>query len=145
MNIDGGLYGPHLEAPITVPYLMLYSELNTGGNDLAQEAAEAGFREMTVPGAKHLDFHDAALVLPILRWAGQLGKVSGAEVTAEEPSDPAVPRSDSPARSEADHLTAPFLRVRPRRGRTSGRPLRGPLVFHVPGSTPSAKRCSSAM
>jgi hypothetical protein len=82
VNIDGGLYGPHLEAPITVPYLMLYSELNTGGNDLAQKAAKAGFREVAVPGAKHLDFHDAALVLPILKWAGQLGKISGAEVTA---------------------------------------------------------------
>jgi hypothetical protein len=37
---------------------------------------------VAVPGAKHLDFHDAALVLPILRWFGQLGKVSGAEITA---------------------------------------------------------------
>ena len=37
-----------------------------------------------MPGAKHLDFHDATLVLPILRWLGQLGKVSGSEVTASE-------------------------------------------------------------
>ena len=26
VNMDGGLYGPHLEAPITVPYLMVYSD-----------------------------------------------------------------------------------------------------------------------
>jgi dienelactone hydrolase len=82
VNIDGGLYGPHLEAPITVPYLMISSELNAGGNDLAQETAQAPFHEVAVPGAKHLDFHDAALVLPILRWFGQLGKVSGSEVAA---------------------------------------------------------------
>lgn len=61
---------------------MVYSELNSGGNDLAQETTQAPFREVAVPGAKHLDFHDATLVLPILRWLGQLGKVSGSEVTA---------------------------------------------------------------
>jgi dienelactone hydrolase len=82
VNIDGGLYGPNLEAPIAVPYLMVYSELNAGGNDLALKTTHAPIREVTVPGAKHLDFHDAAVVLPILRWIGQLGKVSAAEVTA---------------------------------------------------------------
>ncbi len=85
---------------------MVYSELNSGGNDLAQETTQAPFREVAVPGAKHLDFHDATLVLPILRWLGQLGKVSGSEVTAlEEPRSSAVPGHDRPVRSEATRLT----------------------------------------
>lgn len=80
-NLDGGLYGSHTEEPITVPYLMLYSELNSGGNDHARNAATAEFDELTVAGAKHLDFHDATTVLPLLRWLGQLGHVPPAEVT----------------------------------------------------------------
>jgi dienelactone hydrolase len=81
VNIDGGLYGEHLQEPITVPYLMIYSELNSGGNDLARDTAQAEFHEATMPGTKHLDFHDASIVLPIMRWIGQLGSVSGTEVT----------------------------------------------------------------
>jgi dienelactone hydrolase len=81
VNIDGGLYGEHLQEPITVPYLMIYSELNTGGNDIARDSAQAEFHEATMPGTKHLDFHDASIVLPIMRWIGQLGSVSGTEVT----------------------------------------------------------------
>jgi dienelactone hydrolase len=81
VNLDGGMYGRHTRDPIGVPYLMVYSEPNAGGNDFARDAAEAAFREVTVPGAKHMDFHDAAVVLPILRWFGLLGRVSGAEVT----------------------------------------------------------------
>jgi dienelactone hydrolase len=82
VNIDGGLYGEHFQEPITVPYLMIYSELNSGGNDLARDTAQAEFHEATMPGTKHLDFHDAAIVLPIMRWMHQLGPVSGTEVTA---------------------------------------------------------------
>jgi hypothetical protein len=74
VNIDGGLYGSHLDTPVTVPCLMLYSELNAGGDDLARQAAQATFQEVVVPGAKHLDFHDVAVVLPILRC--QLGEVT---------------------------------------------------------------------
>jgi dienelactone hydrolase len=81
VNIDGGLYGEHFQEPITVPYLMIYSELNSGGNDLARDTAQAEFHEATMPGTKHLDFHDASIVLPIMRWIGQLGSVSGTEVT----------------------------------------------------------------
>ena len=80
-NLDGGLFGPHTDEPITVPYLMLYSELTSGGNDLARNAATAEFAETTVTGAKHLDFHDATIVLPLLRWLGQLGRVPPAEMT----------------------------------------------------------------
>jgi dienelactone hydrolase len=80
-NLDGGLYGPNTDEPITVPYLMLYSELTSGGNDLAKNAATAEFAEMTVAGAKHLDFHDATIVLPLLRWLGQLGRIPPAEMT----------------------------------------------------------------
>jgi len=82
VNIDGGLYGEHLQEPITVPYLMIYSELNSGGNDLARDTAQTEFQEATMPGTKHLDFHDASIVLPIMRWMHQLGPVSGTEVTA---------------------------------------------------------------
>lgn len=77
INIDGGLYGERLDDSFSVPYLMIYSELNAGSNDVARDTARAEFHEVTAPGAQHLDFHDATVVLPILRWSGQLGNVSG--------------------------------------------------------------------
>lgn len=80
INIDGGLYGERLHDSFSVPYLMIYSELNAGSNDLARDTAQAEFHEVTAPGAKHLDFHDATVVLPILKWSGQLGSVSGIRV-----------------------------------------------------------------
>ncbi|MFY1671312.1 acetylhydrolase [Plantactinospora sp. WMMB334] len=82
VNIDGELYGELLQEPLTSPYLMIYSELNSGGNDIARQAAQATFHEVTAFGAKHLDFHDASVVLPLLRWLGQLGSGSGAQITA---------------------------------------------------------------
>ncbi|WP_027661418.1 alpha/beta hydrolase [Salinispora fenicalii] len=80
INIDGGLYSERPHDPLSVPYLMIYSELNSGSNDFARDIAQAEFHEMTVPGAKHLDFHDATVVLPILRWLGHLGDASGIEI-----------------------------------------------------------------
>ncbi len=77
INIDGGLYSERPHDPLSVPYLMIYSELNSGSNDFARDTAQAEFHEMTAPGTKHLDFHDATVVLPILRWLGHLGDASG--------------------------------------------------------------------
>jgi len=77
INIDGGLYGERSYDSLSVPYLMIYSELNTGSNDFARDTAQAEFHEISAPGAKHLDFHDATIVLPILKWLGQLGDASG--------------------------------------------------------------------
>ncbi len=75
-NLDGGLYGVPPDRSIHVPYLMLYSEPNEGGNDLLLEVATSGFlREVTVAGTKHMDFHDAKVVLPILGHFGALGKI----------------------------------------------------------------------
>jgi dienelactone hydrolase len=82
VNIDGGLYGDRVLEPIRVPYLMLCSEMNAGGNDAAREAAQVSFEEVPVPGARHLDFHDAAVVLPGLRWLGVLGRTGKSRVNA---------------------------------------------------------------
>jgi dienelactone hydrolase len=82
VNMDGGLYGDHVLDPIRVPYLMLYSEMNTGGNDAARDAALVSFEEVPVPGARHMDFHDAVVVLPGLRWLGALGRIGERRVTA---------------------------------------------------------------
>ncbi|MEZ4622994.1 MAG: hypothetical protein R2867_46885 [Caldilineaceae bacterium] len=80
VNMDGGLYGMHIEDPICVPYLMLYSAQNEGGNDLLLNNASINVVEQTIPKSKHLDFHDAVMILPILRWMGMLGRVRPHEV-----------------------------------------------------------------
>ncbi len=83
-NMDGGIYGDHILDPVKVPYLMLYSEHNLGGNDFLKTSSLAAFEEHWVAGANHANFHDASIVLPVLRWFGVLGKVSGAEVNRQK-------------------------------------------------------------
>lgn len=81
VNLDGGIFGTNIQASVTIPYLMLYSELNEGGNDFLKEASGQTYEEHTIEGAMHLDFHDATFVLPALRWFKLLGHVGGEEMT----------------------------------------------------------------
>lgn len=84
VNLDGGIVGTNIQASVTVPYLMLYSERNEGGNDFLKEVSGETYEEHTIEGALHLDFHDATFVLPALRWFGLLGKIGGVEMTHQK-------------------------------------------------------------
>lgn len=84
VNLDGGIFGTNIQAPVTIPYLMLYSELNEGGNDFLKEASGQTYEEHTIKGAMHLDFHDATFTLPALRWFRLLGQIGGEEMTHQK-------------------------------------------------------------
>lgn len=84
VNLDGGIFGTNIQAPVTIPYLMLYSELNEGGNDFIKDASGQTYEEHTFKGAMHLDFHDATFTLPALRWFGLLGQIGGEEMTHQK-------------------------------------------------------------
>jgi hypothetical protein len=73
-NLDGGLYGAD-DGPGQRPYLMIYSEANAGSNDASKRAGL--WREQVLERARHLDLHDAAIILPALKWLGMLGPGSG--------------------------------------------------------------------
>ena len=47
------------------------------GTNFYDGLAAQGFNEQVLPGAKHLDLHDATVVFPLLRWFGALGGGSG--------------------------------------------------------------------
>ena len=84
VNLDGGIYGEHLETPIESRYLMLYSEENFGAYDLALIAGlGAELVRHALPGTKHLNFHDVAALYPVLRWFGAIGSANPVEVTEE--------------------------------------------------------------
>ena len=75
VNLDGGLYGSRIGAPIPQPYLMMYSSASEGINDtLLPEAA----RRVTPPGSKHLNYHDISALMPVLRLTGATGKTDAA-------------------------------------------------------------------
>lgn len=74
VNLDGGMYGLHREEPITVPYLMLYSQDNDGCNELFFKNSEKKVIQETLPDTRHLNFHDIAMLLPFLRWFRITGK-----------------------------------------------------------------------
>lgn len=70
VNLDGGLYGSSSARGLTVPYLMLYSSISDGSNDdLLPAHADRG----SAAGTRHLDFHDVAALLPVLRYVRATG------------------------------------------------------------------------
>jgi pimeloyl-ACP methyl ester carboxylesterase len=76
-NIDGGLYGTPEAPALRVPYLMIYSAGNEGINDalLPPHATR-----LTAPRTTHLNFHDVAGILPLLRWVRAIGPTDPAAV-----------------------------------------------------------------
>jgi predicted dienelactone hydrolase len=78
-NIDGGLYGTPDAMSLRVPYLMVYSAGNEGINDalLPPHATK-----LTAPKTAHLNFHDIAGMLPLLRWVRALGPTEPVAVLA---------------------------------------------------------------
>jgi dienelactone hydrolase len=81
VNIDGGIYGKMLDLPITCPYLMLYSQQNSGSNDRSLiTSGNTWIRNETIPDTKHLNFHDIASIYPILRLLKVVGKADPADV-----------------------------------------------------------------
>ena len=84
INMDGGIFGTNIDAPIPVPYLMLYSERHLGGNDFLKQASGESYKERMITGAEHLDFLDASYVLPGLRFVGLLGPIGGDEMIRQK-------------------------------------------------------------
>jgi dienelactone hydrolase len=81
VNIDGGIYGEKLDLPITCPYLMLYSQQNSGSNDRSLiTGGNTWIRSETIPDTKHLNFHDIASIYPILRLLKVVGKANPVDV-----------------------------------------------------------------
>nr|WP_276562413.1 hypothetical protein [Hoeflea prorocentri] len=83
VNLDGGIFGTNIEVPVQVPYLMLYSERNEGGNDFAKTGADETYEDYTISGAEHLNFADASVVLPGLRYIRLLGSIDGEHMNRE--------------------------------------------------------------
>ena len=82
--MDGGIFGTNIDAPVPVPYLMLYSERHLGGNDFLKQASGENYEERMITGAEHLDYHDASYVLPGLRFIGLLGPIGGDEMIRQK-------------------------------------------------------------
>ncbi len=71
VNLDGGMQGTlDAQAP-RQPYLMLYSSANDGMNDALLPLHA---RRVTAPDTTHLNVHDIAGLLPILRLARVTGR-----------------------------------------------------------------------
>lgn len=72
VNMDGGTQGPIDAGTLQVPCLMLYSEANRGINDLLLPSHT---RQETPVGTCHLNYHDLAGLMPVLRFTPALGRV----------------------------------------------------------------------
>jgi dienelactone hydrolase len=80
VNLDGGLYGSRDARAILAPYLMMYSAANAGLND---ELLPAHAERVTPNGTKHLNYHELAALLPLLRYTGVTGTTNPATFVAQ--------------------------------------------------------------
>ena len=79
-NLDGGLYGSRNARDIRVPYLMMYSAANEGGND----GLLPGHAQRLAPaGTAHLNYHDVAALLPVLRYLRATGTTDASAFVAQ--------------------------------------------------------------
>lgn len=79
-NLDGGMYGSRNAREIHVPYLMMYSAANEGINDrLLPDHAQ----RVAPVGTTHLNYHDAAALLPVLRYLRASGSTNAAAFVAQ--------------------------------------------------------------
>ncbi|MBN1237264.1 MAG: hypothetical protein JXB36_02125 [Gammaproteobacteria bacterium] len=107
VNMDGGIYGTLLDAPIDGQYLMLYSEQNSGTNEAALTVSGTGaLSTKAIPGTKHLNFHDIAAIYPLMKWLGIIGPASPQDVIEmrnESVSDFVSKVQERARDSEPDH------------------------------------------
>ena len=80
INIDGLQYGSRNHQPLTVPFMMLYSDDGAGNNDFLALQRNQDYHQHHIVGTRHADFTDFPVVWPILRWYGQLGSVNTSKV-----------------------------------------------------------------
>jgi len=73
INLDGGVHGTIDATGLRLPYLMLYSSANDGGND---ELLPGHAQHLAPADTTHLNYHDVAGLLPILRLARGTGRTN---------------------------------------------------------------------
>jgi hypothetical protein len=61
------------EGEVRVPYLMMYSAANASMNDAL---LPGGAQRVAPPGTAHLNYHDAAVLVPGLRLLGAVGRAN---------------------------------------------------------------------
>jgi predicted dienelactone hydrolase len=79
LNIDGGTFGKRQREPLQVPYLALIRE-DQRSLDYLLAASQSDYYDVEVAGARHLDFTDDVVVLPILKWLGMSGSIAASRI-----------------------------------------------------------------
>jgi hypothetical protein len=80
MNMDGFQHGDLGTHPLTVPFLYFASGEGPHENDAIYAGSRGDFYTVQVRNAKHYNFSDANLVLPILKYVGVLGSIDSQEM-----------------------------------------------------------------
>ncbi len=73
VNLDGGMYGTFDATKLRVPYLMMYSSANDGAND---DLLPSTATRLAPADTTHLNYHDIAALLPVLRYVHVTGRTN---------------------------------------------------------------------
>jgi predicted dienelactone hydrolase len=77
LNLDGGTFGKRQRLPLPVPYLALLSPTNAKYFDYLQYGSTNDYYQVVVDGALHVDFTDASVTMPLLKWLNIAGEIDG--------------------------------------------------------------------
>jgi len=77
LNMDGFQYGVLVDDPLQVPFLMMYSQGNSGVNDWALNDLPGSGFSLTVKDTTHENYTDFNLISPLFQALGALGKIDG--------------------------------------------------------------------
>jgi predicted dienelactone hydrolase len=75
VNMDGVQLGGLIDGQLDQPFMMMYSAVNAGQNDLIFDRFHNAYYRVVVAGTVHTDYCDFPLISPLFRLAGAAGSL----------------------------------------------------------------------
>lgn len=77
INMDGAPFGDSVHTVIKQPFMIIQGDAHKNFIEAGYDPRQTNYIELTVNGARHLDFTDFTILLPSLKYLGALGATGG--------------------------------------------------------------------
>lgn len=77
INMDGAPFGDSVHTIIKQPFMIIKGDAHKNFIEAGYDPRQTNYIDVTINGAKHLDFTDFTVLLPSLKYLGALGSTGG--------------------------------------------------------------------
>lgn len=77
INMDGAPFGDSVHTIIKQPFMIIKGDKHINFIEAGYDPRQTNYIDVTINGAKHLDFTDFTVLLPSLKYLGALGSTGG--------------------------------------------------------------------